>query len=79
MMEGEYNLPMRFDDSRISSVPTAAGQNIGEWGYGVAVYGTYVYKAKGSGVTYLVVIVAKLGIIGPRGPTGPPCLLPVST
>ena len=40
MMEGEYDIPMRFDHSRIPSVPTAAGQNIGEWGYGVAVYGT---------------------------------------
>ena len=39
MMEGEYDIPMRFDNSRIPSVPTAAGQNIGEWGYGVAVYG----------------------------------------
>ena len=38
-MEGEYNLPMSFDESRIPSTPAAAGQNIGEWGYSVAVYG----------------------------------------
>ena len=39
LMEGEYNLPMSFDESRIPSAPAAAGQNIGEWGYGVVVYG----------------------------------------
>ena len=38
-MEGEYDLPMRFDESRIPSAPAAAGQNIGEWGYGMVVYG----------------------------------------
>ena len=38
-MEGEYNLPMRFDESKIPSAPAAAGKNTGEWGYGVVVYG----------------------------------------
>ena len=38
-MEGEYDLPMSFAESQIPSTPAAAGQNIGEWGYGVAVYG----------------------------------------
>ena len=38
-MEGEYNLPMRFDESLIPDSPAAAGENIREWGYGVAVYG----------------------------------------
>ena len=39
LMEGEYNLPMKFDDSLIPDSPTATGENIGELGYGVAVYG----------------------------------------
>ena len=39
LMEGEYDLPMRFDESLISDSPVAAGENIGEWGYGVTVYG----------------------------------------
>ena len=39
LMEGEYNLPMRFDELKIPSASAAAGQNIGEWGYSVAVYG----------------------------------------
>ena len=39
LMEGEYDLPMRFDELKILSAPAAAGQNIGEWGYGVVVYG----------------------------------------
>ena len=38
-MEGEYDLPMRFDELKIPSAPAAAGQNIGEWGYSVVVYG----------------------------------------
>ena len=38
-MEGEYDLPMRFDESFVPDSPAAAGENIGEWGYGVAVYG----------------------------------------
>ena len=38
-MEGEYDLPMRFNESLIPDSPAAAGENIGEWGYGVAVYG----------------------------------------
>ena len=39
LMEGEYDLPMKFDELKIPSAPAAAGQNIGEWGYGVVVYG----------------------------------------
>ena len=39
LMEGEYNLPMRFDESLIPDSPAAAGENIGEWGYGVVVFG----------------------------------------
>ena len=39
LMEDEYDVPMRFDAGRIPSVSTAAGQQIGEWGYGVGVYG----------------------------------------
>ena len=38
LMEGEYDLPMKFDESLIPDSPAAAGKNIGEWGYGVAVY-----------------------------------------
>ena len=36
---GEYDLPMRFDESLIPDSPAAVGETIGEWGYGVAVYG----------------------------------------
>ena len=39
LMEGKYDLPMRFDESLVPDSPAAAGENIGEWGYGVAVYG----------------------------------------
>ena len=39
LMEGEYDLPMKFYESLIPDSPAAAGQNIREWGYGVAVYG----------------------------------------
>ena len=38
-MEGEYNLPMRFDENLIPASPAAAGQPIGGWGYGVAIFG----------------------------------------
>ena len=38
-MEGEYDLPMRFDENSIPDSPAAAGQPIGEWGYGVAIFG----------------------------------------
>ena len=31
-MEGEYDLPMRFDESLLPDSPAAAGENIGEWG-----------------------------------------------
>ena len=30
---------MKFNESLIPDSPAAAGENIGEWGYGVAVYG----------------------------------------
>ena len=39
LMEPEYDVPMTFDDARIPSTPAAAGQNIGEWGYGIGVFG----------------------------------------
>ena len=38
-MEEEYNIPMRFDESLIPDFPAAAGENIREWGYGVAIFG----------------------------------------
>ena len=38
-MEGEYDLPMRFDETLIPDSSAAAGQPIGEWGYGVAIFG----------------------------------------
>ena len=39
LMEPEYDIPMAFDDTWIPSTPAAAGQNIGEWGYGIGVFG----------------------------------------
>ena len=39
LMEPEYNVPMTFDDTQIPSTPVAAGENIGEWGYGIGVFG----------------------------------------
>ena len=39
LMEEEYNIPMRFDESLIPNSPAAAGKNIREWGYGVAIFG----------------------------------------
>ena len=39
LMEPEYNVPMTFDDAQIPSTPATAGQNIGEWGYGIGVFG----------------------------------------
>ena len=39
LMELEYDVPMTFDDAWIPSTPVAAGQNIGEWGYGIGVFG----------------------------------------
>ena len=39
LMELEYDIPMAFDDTQIPSTPAAAGQNIGEWGYGIGVFG----------------------------------------
>ena len=38
-MEPEYDIPMTFDDAQIPYTPAAAGQNIGEWGYGIGVFG----------------------------------------
>ena len=38
-MEDEYDVSMRFDVACIPLVPSAAGQQIGEWGYGVGMYG----------------------------------------
>ena len=32
LMEGEYDLPMNFDESLIPDSPAAAGENMGEWG-----------------------------------------------
>ena len=40
LMEGEYDIPMRFDESLIPNSPAAVGENIGGWGYGVAIFGT---------------------------------------
>ena len=39
LMELEYDIPVTFDDAWIPSTPAAAGQNIGEWGYGIGVFG----------------------------------------
>ena len=39
LMEPEYDIPMAFDDAQNPSTPAAAGQNIGEWGYGIGVFG----------------------------------------
>ena len=39
LMESEYDIPVTFDDAWIPSTPAAAGQNIGEWGYGIGVFG----------------------------------------
>ena len=38
LTEGEYDLPMRFDENLIPDSPAAAGQPIGEWGYGVVIF-----------------------------------------
>ena len=38
LMELEYDVLMAFDDAQIPSTPAAAGQNIGEWGYGIGVF-----------------------------------------
>ena len=37
-MEDQYDLPMRFDLALIPD-PAVAGQNVGAWGQGVAMYG----------------------------------------
>ena len=39
LMELEYDVPMTFDNAQIPSTPAAAGQNIGEWGYGTGAFG----------------------------------------
>ena len=38
-MKGKYDLPMRFDENLIPDSPAAAGWPIGEWGYGMAIFG----------------------------------------
>ena len=38
LMEDQYDLPMRFDLELIPDL-AVAGQNVGAWGQGVAVYG----------------------------------------
>ena len=38
-MEPEFDVPMTSDDSRVPNQPTAAGVDVGSWGYGVEVYG----------------------------------------
>ena len=54
-MEGEYDLPMSFDESWIPSTPAAAGQNIREWGYGVAVYSAAQGHCQGKEMPSLMV------------------------
>ena len=54
-MEGEYDLPMSFDESQIPSTPAAAGQNIGQWGYSVAVYGAAQGHHRGKEMPSLMV------------------------
>ena len=44
LMEDQYDLPMRFDPELIPD-PVVAGQNVGVWGQGVAMYGaTRAYR-----------------------------------
>ena len=38
LMEDQYDLPMKFDPALILD-PAVAGQNVGAWGEGVAMYG----------------------------------------
>ena len=38
LMEDQYDLPMRFDPALIPDL-AVAGQNVGTWGQGVAMYG----------------------------------------
>ena len=38
LMEDQYDLPMTFDPDLIPD-PAVAGQNVGAWGQGVAMYG----------------------------------------
>ena len=38
LMEDRYDLPMKFDLALIPD-PPVAGQNVGTWGQGVAIYG----------------------------------------
>ena len=38
LLEDQYDLPMRFDPDLIPD-PVVAGQNVGAWGQGVAMYG----------------------------------------
>ena len=39
LMEDQYDRPMVFDEAWVLPYPVVAGQGIGAWGEGVAVYG----------------------------------------
>ena len=39
LMEDQYDCPMEFDEAQVPPYPVVAGQGIGAWGEGVAVYG----------------------------------------
>ena len=45
---------MKFNESLIPDAPAAAGENIGEWGYGVAVYGAASGHARAKGTPSLM-------------------------
>ena len=38
-MEDQFDIPMIFNEHWVPSVPFVPGQDIGDWGEGVAVYG----------------------------------------
>ena len=39
LIEDQYDHPMEFDEAWVPPYPVVAGQGIGTWGEGVAVYG----------------------------------------
>ena len=39
LMEDQFDCPMEFDEAWVLPTPVVAGQGIGAWGKGVAVYG----------------------------------------
>ena len=39
LMEDQYDRPMVFDEAQVLPYPVVAGQGVGAWGKGVAVYG----------------------------------------